>query len=193
MKQNGQEIEVHSCHTVNQIELSQHSMKMEEKIKVKYQEFSYPCPYKLFKIMKKDYPDINLNQIIEVVENEKPYQLHKKTKSTVQAHMVAFRENQIWLADLLDMSNYSRDNHGFKWILLVIDVFTRKAAQAMISKEGTSALHAFSAIVNKPNGKPEKLITDNGSEFVNREFQKYLTDSQIFHEANEPQYHQTLD
>ena len=94
--------------------------------------------------MKKDYPDIKLNQMIEVVENEKPYQLHKKTKSTVQAHMVAFRENQIWLADLLDMSNYSKDNKGMKWILLVIDVFTRQCyAESMKNKEKESALSAF--------------------------------------------------
>ena len=166
---------------------------MEEKIKEKYQEFSYPSPYKLFKIMKKDYPDIKLNQIIEVVENEKPYQLHKKTKSIVQAHMVAFRENQIWLADLLDMSNYSRDNYGFKWILLVIDVFTRKAyAQAMISKEGTSTLHSFNAIANEHEKGPENLITDNGTEFMNKKFQDYLSANHIFHETNEPQYHQTL-
>jgi len=86
--------------------------------------------------------------------------------------MVAFRENQIWLADLLDMSNYSRDNQGFKWILLVIDVFTRQGfAQPMKSKESANV---------------------NGSEFTNREFQKLLADSNIFHETNDPQYHPTL-
>jgi hypothetical protein len=165
---------------------------MEEKIKEKYQEFGYPSPYKLFKIMKKDEPDVKFNKIIEVVENEKPYQLHKKTKSTVQAHMVAFRENQIWLADLLDMSNYSRDNKGFKWILLVIDVFTRQCfAEPMKNKEKESSLSAFKKII-EDNGKPEKLITDNGSEFTNREFQKLLAESKIFHETNEPHYHQTL-
>jgi hypothetical protein len=29
--------------------------------------------------------------------------------------------------DLLDMSNYSRQNKGYKWILLAIDTFTIKA------------------------------------------------------------------
>ena len=165
---------------------------MDDLIKQKYQEYGYPSPYKHFKIMKKDNPEIKLNNIIEVVEGEKPYQLHKKTKNKVSAHMVAFRENQIWLADLLDMSNYSKDNHGFKWILLVIDVFTRKAyAQSMKSKESANVLSAFKKIVEE-NGKPEKLITDNGSEFINREFQKYLSDNNVFHETNEPQYHPTL-
>ena len=152
----------------------------------------YPSPYKLFKIMKKDHPDVKLNKIIEVIENEKPYQLHKKTKSKISAHMVAFRENQIWLADLLDMSNYSRDNKGFKWILLIIDVFTRQCfAEPMKNKEKESVLSAFKKIIEE-NGKPEKLITDNGSEFTNREFQKLLAESKIFHETNDPQYHPTL-
>jgi len=165
---------------------------MEQIIKEEYEKFGYPSPYKLFKIMKKEHPNIKLNNIIEVVEGEKPYQLHKKTKTKVYAHMVAFRENQIWLADLLDMSNYSRDNHGFKWILLVIDVFTRQAyAQPMKSKESENSLSAFKKIIGE-KGKPEKLITDNGSEFTNREFQKFLSNSNVFHETNEPQYHPTL-
>jgi len=77
--------------------------------------------------------------------------------------------------------------------LVVIDVFTRKAyAQAMTSKEGTSALHAFSAIANEHENGPEKLITDNGSEFTNKKFQDFLTVNNILHETNEPQYHSTL-
>jgi len=37
------------------------------------------------------------------------------------------------------MSNYFRDNHGFKWILLVIDVFTRQCfVEPMKSKEKES-------------------------------------------------------
>jgi len=165
---------------------------MEQIIREQYQKFGYPSAGKLYKIMKKDHPEVKMNDIIEVIQEETPYQLHKKTRNTVRAHMVAFRENQIWLADLIDMSNYSRDNQGFKWILLVIDVFTRKAsAQSMKSKESANVLSAFKKIIEE-NGKPEKLITDNGTEFMNREFQKYLSDSNVIHENNEPQYNPTL-
>jgi transposase InsO family protein len=52
-------------------------------------------------------------------------------------------------------------------------------------------LSVFKKIIEE-NGKAEKLITDNGSEFTNREFQKLLADSKIFHETNEPQCHPTL-
>jgi len=61
----------------------------------------------------------------------------------------------------------------------------------MVSKEGTSTLHAFNAIADKHDG-PEKLITDNGTEFTNKKFQDYLAANNIFHETNEPQYHPTL-
>ena len=98
--------------------------------------------------MKKEYPNVKLSEIVDVIMEEAAYQLHKKPRTTVKAHMVAFRKNQIWLADFVDMSNYSRDNHGFKWILLVIDVFTRRAfGEPMKSKEAANVLRAFKKIV----------------------------------------------
>jgi hypothetical protein len=48
------------------------------------------------------------------------------------------------------MSNLSRDNHGFKWILLIIDVFTRQGyAEGMKSKEASDVLSAFKKITDK--------------------------------------------
>ena len=95
-------------------------------------------------MMIKDHPDIKLNSIIEVVEREKPHQLHKKTKSKISAHMVAFRKNLDLAGRFAWHAHYSRDNHGFKWILLVIDVFTRQRyAESMKPKEKDSVLSAF--------------------------------------------------
>jgi len=52
-------------------------------------------------------------------------------------------------------------------------------------------LSAFKKITEK-HGTPFVLISDNGSEFINRQFQQYLKDNNIMHQTSEPQYHKTL-
>jgi len=164
----------------------------EDIIKEYYRYYGYPSSQKLIKIIKKDFPEIKMNQIQQVIGEQQPYQLHKKTKDIVKGHMVAFQQNEKWLADLLDISNLSRDNRGFKWILLVIDVFTRQGyAEGIKSKEASDVLSAFKKITEK-HGTPFVLISDNGSEFINRQFQQYLKDNNIMHQTSEPQYHKTL-
>ena len=41
-------------------------------------------------------------------------------------YKVLFSENGMWFAGLIEMQNFSRSNKGFRYILLCIDVFTRK-------------------------------------------------------------------
>src|ERR1700751_1136589 len=98
----------------------------------------------------------------------------------------------MWLCDLLDLQNLSRTNHGKKWILLVIDVFTRRAfGIAMNNKEAGTVLDAFKE-VTEDEGVPRVLLSDNGHEFDNRSMNAYLKENNVTHVTNEPQYHPTL-
>jgi hypothetical protein len=49
----------------------------------------------------------------------------RKRPTSIQVHNVC--KDCLWFADILDMSNYSRQNKGFHWILLCVDTFTRMA------------------------------------------------------------------
>jgi hypothetical protein len=165
---------------------------MEKDIIEIYKKFGYNGITKNYIILKQKYPQITIKIIADALNKEIPLQLHKKQSNKVSAHMVAFRKNQIWLCDLLDMSNFSRTNKGNKWILLIIDVFTRKTfAEGLVNKEKNTVLDAFKKVINK-EGSPELLISDNGSEFISTIFQNYLKEKKIFHQTNEPQYHPTL-
>ena len=41
--------------------------------------------------------------------------------------MIVFNKDEIWSADLVDMQAFSSFNKGFKYILTVIDVFSKYA------------------------------------------------------------------
>ena len=60
-----------------------------------------------------------------------------------------FKDN-IWAADLAEMGLLSLFNHGVKYLLCVIDVFTKYAwIKPLKDKKAKTVLHSFIEIVNK--------------------------------------------
>ena len=83
-----------------------------------------------------------------------------------------------WTADLVDMQPYSRWNRGYKYLLTVLDVFTKYAWVVPIKdKKGETITKAFKVIVGKR--KPVYLWTDKGTEFYNSDFKEYLKENGI--------------
>ena len=73
------------------------------------------------------------------------------------------------------MSQYSRENRGFKYILNVIDCFSKfNWCVALKKKTASEVSDAFEQIFKKSIRKPVLLHTDMGKEFVNSTFQKLL-------------------
>lgn len=84
-------------------------------------------------------------------------------------------------ADLIDFSGLKKYNNNFKYILVVIDVFSKRAAVAYLkNKTGSEMLKAFKQTLAKI-GPFQKLQTDLGSEFFNKTFQTWLKQQNILH------------
>ena len=146
-----------------------------------YEKYKYPSAFKFYRIMKKKDPTIKFEDIDQFVKSQKSYQLHKKQTQKIQGHIIAYHENALWFMDLLDMSNYSRQNKGYKWILLAIDTFTRKAyAEALKNKTKFEVKHGFEKIY-KDSGKIKLIITDSGNEFLNKPIQDLFKELKIRH------------
>ena len=83
-----------------------------------------------------------------------------------------FRDN-IWGADLADMQLISKFNKGFRFLLCVIDIFSKYAwVVPLKDKKGVSIVNAFKKILKESNGKPNKIWVDKGSQFYNSSFKK---------------------
>ncbi|MCU7951726.1 MAG: DDE-type integrase/transposase/recombinase [gamma proteobacterium symbiont of Bathyaustriella thionipta] len=92
--------------------------------------------------------------------------------------MIVFRKDEIWSADLVDMQAFSSVNKGFKYILTVIDVFSKYAwAIPLKNKTGISVTKAFEKIIGERI--PKKLWVDEGKEFYNSTFIKFLDQHKI--------------
>ena len=79
----------------------------------------------------------------------------------------AFKDN-IWGADVADMQLLSKYNKGIKFLLCVIDIFSKYAwVVPLKDKKGISIVKAFQCILKQSNRKPNKIWVDKGSEFYN--------------------------
>ena len=85
----------------------------------------------------------------------------------------AFKDN-IWGADLADMQLLSKYNKGIRFLLCVIDIFSKYAwVVPLKDKKGISIVKAFQSILKQSNRKPNKIWVDKGSEFYNADFKKW--------------------
>ena len=74
----------------------------------------------------------------------------------------------------------SKFNKGFRFLLCVIDVFSKYAwVVPLKDKKGISIVNAFQKILDDSNRKPNKIWVDKGSEFYDNSFKKWLKDNDI--------------
>ena len=77
------------------------------------------------------------------------------------------------------MQNLQKYNRGYRYILNVIDLYSGYVWSVSIkNRTGKSIVEAFSNII-KNGRKPSKLWVDNGTEFYNNAFQKWLYENNI--------------
>ena len=69
------------------------------------------------------------------------------------------------------MQLMSKFNKGFRFLLYVIDVFSKYAwVVSSKDKKGVSIVGAFQKILDDSNRKPNEIWVDNGSEVYNNSF-----------------------
>ena len=92
---------------------------------------------------------------------------------------LAFKEN-IWGADLADKQFISKFNKGFRFLLCVIDIFSKYAWLVPLKDEkGVSIINVFQKISDDSKRKPNKICVAKGGEFYNSSFKKWLQDNDI--------------
>ena len=95
--------------------------------------------------------------------------------------IIPLYKDETWSADLIDKSSLSKYNNNYKFILTVIDIFTKYAwAIPLKNKFGLSITNGFKIVLSeRPQSgfgvrKPEKLCVDRGSKFYNKTLKSLL-------------------
>lgn len=95
-------------------------------------------------------------------------EIHKNARINFPRRSVILKDiDDLWQADLIDMQAVAKVNGGFKYILVVIDCFTKYAwAVGLKQKNKEHVFKAFKMILQRGR-KPKNLQTDMGKEFYN--------------------------
>ena len=81
--------------------------------------------------------------------------------------------DEIWAADLIDMQAFSRDNNGLKYLLTLIDIFSKFVWIVPLKRiTGQDVASAFSRILKER--RPSKMWVDKGRECYNKDVQKLV-------------------
>ena len=116
-------------------------------------------------------------------------ELHKPiTRNFRKRRVISYGIDEIWAADLVEIQKFSKWNKGIKYLLTVIDVFSKYGwIKPLKDKKTESVSLAFDTIFKKNKRKPDKLWTDKGSEFISKHFKDFLKKNHIalYHTENE--------
>ena len=113
----------------------------------------------------------------------KPRRIHFKRTKTIPAGFMTDIQ-----CDLADMQKLSRHNQGNKYILIAIDVLSKRVFAARVkTKNSKDMLDAFRILFEQmprtePNEEPflpHRIFTDRGTEFESKEIKQYFKDSAI--------------
>ena len=106
-------------------------------------------------------------------------ELHKPiTRKFIKRRVFVKGVDEIWAADLVEMGKFSDWNKGFKYLLMVIDVFSKFGwIEPLKNKKGETVAAAFEKIFKFR--QPRLLWTDKGKEFYNKNVNQLLSKKNI--------------
>ena len=109
-----------------------------------------------------------------VWSNQLANKLHKPVRRRRDKRSVFAKQfDDIWAADLVEMSSFFRSNKGYKYLLTIIHVYSKYGwIVPLKTKTGKEVAQAFRKLFR--NGHPNRVWTDKGMEFYNRQLKGVL-------------------
>ena len=118
---------------------------------------------------------ININANNKKLAEKLHKPIIRKLKKT--AVYSGFKDN---ISDLADMQLISNFNKESRFLLCVVDIFSKYAwVVPLKDKRSVSIVNAFQKILTVSNRKPNKIWVDKESEYYNSFFKKWLKDNDI--------------
>lgn len=120
-------------------------------------------------------------KFITKIKREVVEELHKPARINFKRrHVIIKSLLDLMQADLVDMQLYEKENKGFKYILIVINCFTKYVwAYPLKSKTAREVAQALEKVFKIQT--PIHLCTDSGGEFTGREVQNLVKTYNVKH------------
>ena len=115
-------------------------------------------------------PGAYSRKLLRYLRKNENYSLHRpKRKRFPRRRIITHFPGHIVQSDLIDMQKFATKNSNFKFILVVIDCFSKKLwTRPMKSKSGEETSKALRSILESMKYPVQSMIFDEGLEYVNK-------------------------
>lgn len=110
-------------------------------------------------------------------------ELHKPARKKYPRRKTVLKGiNDLWQIDLVEMIPYSRENKGYKYLLTVIDCFSKYAwAMPLKLKSADNVTKAMESVFHSSGQTPNNIQSDQGKEFYNSKFKSLMKQYGVNH------------
>ena len=122
------------------------------------------------------------------LNNEPTNFTNQLTRNFSKRSVISNGIDEIWAVDLVDMQKFSEWNKGVKYLLMVIDLFSKYGwIKPLRDKRSETVSKAFDEMFETSKRKPKILWSDKGSEFISKHFKEFLKkkDIKLYHTENQ--------
>ena len=142
---------------------------------------SFSSVRKLYSEAKSKVPFLTEQHVKDYLQKQLVYTLHRPSRRRFQRNKVISGElNEVFQADLVDMRNYKNKNDGCSYLLTVIDVLSKYAFVVPLkNKSGKIVALAMEQVFEFRT--PNRLVTDEGKEFFNKQVKDILKKYFVYH------------
>lgn len=159
---------------------------------VVWKENGFVGAQKLWEVVKKQELKFSRKEVFEFVNSQKTAQVHKpdNSRKVYFSPIVAQDANRDFQMDLLDFQKLGTTNKGFKWLLVIIDIFDRVCyAYPLKNKTTTEVAEKLKKFFEKV--VPERITSDDGKEWMGA-VKALLKEKGVEHRVTEKGDHRIL-
>ena len=132
-----------------------------------------------YKYIVSKYINIKRDDVNKFLKGDQQYQMTRSIVYRTNKPIISKYPNQLWGIDLIDLNPYETNNKKFRYIITVVDIFSRKVWLEM-SKDKTANIikNQLKKIIQRAKVSPNSIMSDNGLEFQG-EFSDYCKEHNI--------------
>lgn len=121
-------------------------------------------------------PKITRNDVRKYLQTQDTYTIYKPKRTRFKRlATIPTGLHTHWQCDLAIFDNLYKNNDGYKYLLVAVDVLSRRIFVAPVrSKSTKDMITAFDHLFKKANIRPHKLYSDRGLEFQSKSMLEYF-------------------
>jgi IS30 family transposase len=149
-----------------------------------YENYNFPGSEKLYRLLKKDGHNFKKKDIDDFLAKQKEHEMLKvkQVKKKQTGHITAFTYKENAQMDIFDISKYSKNNKNYKYLLVLIDVFTRKVfLRPLKNKNMDDVMNSLNDIFSEYI--PHVITSDSDSSFMSNQLQALFDKNNIYHDV----------